>query len=97
MSESPPPPDPAASPAASCNRCVDPVAITHHEAPCRRITPEVFVFRCPACGGLVLDDIVGFKGHGTVFRASEADIEAYIKAPPGRPWPVIPTPGAAKT
>ena len=78
--------------APGCERCSDPLAVTLHEPPYRRINHEVLIFRCPACSVLILDDIVGFKGHGTVFRASEADIAAYIKAPSGRPWPIaLPT------
>lgn len=81
--------DTAPAPAASCPRCVDPLAVTLHDPPCRRVNHEVLIFRCPECGTLILDDIVGFKGHGTVFRASEAEIAAYLAAPPGRPWPIV--------
>jgi hypothetical protein len=38
----------------------------------------VALFRCPACGTLILDDITGWKGSGIVFRATEADVEAYL-------------------
>ncbi len=73
-----------------CGRCADPLAITLTEPPYRRINHEVSVFRCPACGTLILDDFVGFKGHGTIFRATEAEIAAYIRQPPsGRPWPIV--------
>lgn len=89
------PPERAKAPSATCERCLDPLAVTLHEPPYRRINHEVFIFRCPACATLILDDIVGFKGHGTVFRATEAEISAYIQAPPGRPWPIAPPPGEA--
>ena len=88
MSDLGKPPDPGISRTPTCARCLDPLAVTLHEPPYRRINHEVFIFRCPECAVLILDDIVGFKGHGTVFRASEGEISAYIKAPPGRPWPI---------
>lgn len=60
-----------------CGQCADPVALT--TAALRRVNERIAVFQCPGCGCLILDDVVGFKGAGTCFRATEKMIERYIR------------------
>lgn len=62
-----------------CPACADPVAVVlRPEHQVRPLGGTVALFRCPACGTLILDDITGWKGSGIVFRATEADVEAYL-------------------
>ncbi len=67
------------SPINGCDNCADPVMVTLREKEIKRLTSRVSIFRCPKCGCLILDDIMGWKGSGTVFRAIQEMIDDYMK------------------
>lgn len=62
-----------------CARCADPLAVALQEQAVQCPAPHIAVFRCPACGCLILDDAVGFKGAGTVLRVTPAMIDSYVR------------------
>lgn len=64
---------------AGCPRCADPLAFVLKEQPHKRLTGGIAVFKCPACGGLLLDDVQGPKGAGLVMRATQETIDKYVK------------------
>lgn len=75
-----------------CATCRDPLAVTRQQPVFQRVSAEVLLYRCPDCGNWILDDIVGFKGHGSVLRGTRAEVEAYLRNPDGRPWPILAPP-----
>jgi hypothetical protein len=62
-----------------CNHCADPITVVLREKAIQRLTDKIAVFRCPECGCLILDDMLGFKGSGTTFRATAEMIDAYVQ------------------
>ena len=62
-----------------CRRCRDPLSIVAPENKVCDKTSNIAIFRCPECNGLVLDDSIGWKGSGVVFRATEEQIERYLE------------------
>ncbi len=66
-------------PLDGCAQCADPVSVALTTAALRRVNERIAIFQCPGCGGLILDDAVGFKGAGTCFRATERMIERYVR------------------
>jgi hypothetical protein len=77
---------------AGCELCADPVQVSLEPGTeVRRVDAMIAILRCPRCGCLVLDDILGWKGSGVVFRATEESIARYVRerydtgsAPPDR-------------
>lgn len=61
-----------------CDNCADPVTVTFSEKAVQRANERIAIFKCPKCGCLILDDIIGFKGSGTVFRATQQMIDRYV-------------------
>lgn len=68
-----------AGPPEDCPRCSDPAAFVLRERPHKRLTGDIAVFKCPACGALILDDMQGPKGAGLVMRATQETIDKYVK------------------
>lgn len=62
-----------------CMLCQDPLAVTVPAHQVRLASPNVAIFRCPGCGGLILDDAVGWKGSGVTAHVTEEEIEAYLR------------------
>lgn len=64
---------------AGCPSCADPLAIALKEKPLERPTADIAVFKCPACGCLILDDMQGPKGAGLTMRATRETIDRHVK------------------
>lgn len=63
-----------------CSFCGDPLNVSlKPELEIRRLNGAISVFKCPQCGVLVLDDIMGWKGSGVVFRATMVMIADYAR------------------
>ena len=45
----------------------------------RSINTEVYIFRCPHCNTLILNDVYAWKVNGVVFHATEEMFDEYIK------------------
>ena len=68
-----------------CEHCRDVVALALSSAPRIQVTSIISVVKCPGCGALVLDDYLGWKGSGVIFRRTVDEILDYISKADSRP------------
>ncbi len=63
-----------------CHDCEDPLNVSlRRENEVLQINNSIAVFRCPHCGCLILDDVLGWKGSGIVMRATKERILRYAR------------------
>lgn len=63
-----------------CPGCADPLNVSlSRENEVLQLNNSIAVFRCPHCGCLILDDVLGWKGSGIVMRATKEMILRYAR------------------
>ena len=63
-----------------CPGCADPLNVSLlRENEVLQLNNSIAVFRCPHCGCLILDDVLGWKGSGIVMRATKEMILRYAR------------------
>lgn len=63
-----------------CHGCADPLNVSlSRESEVLQLNNSIAVFKCPHCGCLILDDVLGWKGSGIVMRATKEMILRYAR------------------